>query len=343
MFILEAFSISLMMLLSFLCVKSDLETGIIRNKLLLSFAILAIVIDIIYYAFFVGDLLIEFLINNIVIIILSLFLFYSHSFAGGDSKLVIVLALLFPARYYLVYDQTNITLFFSIGFAILFGFLYLLLQSILAIITKKISITVDSIKNQSFTFLKSYLTAILYISFVNLFFIESYRLGFTSNIWLQRIVCVLTALCSSKFTVLKRKRIIMVVAFITLILSIILKTNPISFKLENYVLVLIILLCQMTIRANLYERVSISHLKNGMILSTISSVVMQGSITKGLPGVSKEDLSSRLTIEEVESIKIWAKATNTESLTIVKKIPFAIFIALGFVSYLLLWVIVKCI
>ena len=74
-----------------------------------------------------------------------------------------------------------------------------------------------------------------------------------------------------------------------------------------------------------------------MILSTISSVLMQTSITPGLPGVSTEDLRSRLTTEEIASIKIWAKATHTESLTIVKKIPFAIFISIGFVSYFILW------
>ena len=52
---------------------------------------------------------------------------------------------------------------------------------------------------------------------------------------------------------------------------------------------------------------------------------------------STEDLKSRLTSEEIESIKIWAKATRTQELTIVKKIPFAVFIAIGFVSYFVLW------
>ena len=64
---------------------------------------------------------------------------------------------------------------------------------------------------------------------------------------------------------------------------------------------------------------------------------MQNSITKGLPQISTEDLKSRLTSEEIESINIWAKATHTEKLTIIKKIPFAIFISIGFISYFIIW------
>lgn len=76
-----------------------------------------------------------------------------------------------------------------------------------------------------------------------------------------------------------------------------------------------------------------------MILSTVSTIIMQSSITKGLPSISTEDLKSRLTLDEIESIKIWARATHTKTLTIVRKIPFAIFISIGFISYFILWCI----
>ena len=93
----------------------------------------------------------------------------------------------------------------------------------------------------------------------------------------------------------------------------------------------------MAVKTIIYEGVEVRNLKKGMILSSMSSILMQNSITPGLPSISSEDLKSRLTDSEVESVKIWAKATKTESLTIVKKIPFAIFISIGFISYLILW------
>lgn len=340
MIILEVFSLILILLLCILCVKSDFKTGLIPNKILIVFVFAAIIFDVIYYGYFANDLFFDFFINFLIILLLSLYLFYSHSFAGGDSKLIIVLALLYPARFYLIYSETNITLFFSVGFAIFAGYCYLLINSFWAIRTKKIVITFDYIKNQSFTFLKSYFAAIIYISFLNLFFILFYKLGLNINIWIYRIACITIAFCVGRFSMLKQKNLIFCVAVATTLLSIILKSVPISLNFENYLLVLMILLCQMAIKINIYERVAINQLKKGMILSSLSSILMQNSITKGLPGVSNEDLRSRLSTEEIESIKIWAKATHTESLTIVRKIPFAVFISIGFVSYFVLWSIV---
>ena len=77
-----------------------------------------------------------------------------------------------------------------------------------------------------------------------------------------------------------------------------------------------------------------------MILSMGASLLMQRSRVRGLPGISSEDLKSRLTEEETESIKRWAKSKKIESLLIVKKIPFAVFIFLGFISYFLIWSVV---
>ena len=342
MIMLETFSLILVLLLCILSIKSDMSTGLIRNKILSIFIIIGVFLDIIYYGYFATDLFFEFLINFLIVALLSLFLFYSHSFAGGDSKLVIVLALLYPANYYLGYNQTNITLFFVLGFAIFSGYCYLLINSLWSISTKKIAISVEYIKNQSLAFLKSYLAAIIYISFLNLFFIIGSRLGAEINIWAHRLVCITVAFCAGRFAILRQKKVVISIAIITVFTSIFLKSIPISTNFENYLLVLMILLCQMTIKLNIYERVVIDQIKKGMILSTISSVLMQTSITPGLPGVSTEDLRSRLTTEEIASIKIWAKATHTESLTIVKKIPFAIFISIGFVSYFILWSILRC-
>ena len=99
----------------------------------------------------------------------------------------------------------------------------------------------------------------------------------------------------------------------------------------------VLVICQMTIKTTIYETIAISELKKGMILSTFSSLMFQMSITKGLPPVSKENLNDRLTEEQVASVQKWAKATRTESITIVKKIPFAVFITIGFALYFVVW------
>lgn len=337
MVILEVICLCLIAVLCFLCTRSDLQYGIIYNKVLAVFLVFAIILDAIYYGFFAQDLLYDFIINVIVVVVISLYLFYSHSFAGGDCKMMIVIALLFPGRLYWNFGHSNTTLVFAIAFAILAGYCYLLISSIWAIASKKVAITLDYVKSYLINFLKSYITAMIYISLFNRLISLVYSQGFDINIWITRGMCLLIAWCIGRYSFFKKWFFIVPATCIGVIILLITKTSPVSLKLENYILVLVLLICQMTIKTTIYEKVEVSQLKKGMILTTFSSVLMQTSITKGLPGVSTEDLKSRLTDEEVESIKIWAKATHTDSLTIVKKIPFAIFISIGILCYCSIW------
>jgi Flp pilus assembly protein protease CpaA len=334
---LEVICLCLIAALCYLCTKSDLQHGMIYNKVLVVFLFLSIIVDVVYYGVFVQDLFYEFIANVIIITAVSLYFFYSHSFAGGDCKMMIVVALLFPARLYWVLGNSNITLIFTIVFAIFAGYCYLLISSIWAIITKKVVISFDYIKDYLLNFFKSYITAILYISLFNRFFSVIYRNGFEVNVWVTSGVCLLVAWCIGRYSCFKKWFFIVPTACVVLAISIITRTLPISLNPKDYILVLVLLLCQMTIKTTIYEKVEVTQLKKGMILTTFSSMLMQTSITKGLPGISTEDLKSRLTNEEIESIKIWAKATHTESLTIVKKIPFAIFISIGILLYCSLW------
>lgn len=337
MVVFEVVCLCLITTLCYLCTKSDLRYGMIYNKVLVRFFVFAIIFDIIYYGFFVQDLFHDFVVNIIVVAVVSLYLFYSHSFAGGDCKMMIVVALLFPARLYWTFGNSNITLVFAIAFAIFAGYCYLFISSIVAIISNKVDITFDYVKNYLIDFLKSYITAMIYISLFNRLVSAVHSQGFFVNIWITRGLCLLVAWCIGRYSCFKKWFLLVPAICIGMIITIITKTLPISLNPENYILVLVLLICQMAIKTTIYEKVEVSQLKKGMILTTFSSMLMQTSITKGLPGISTEDLKSRLTNDEIESIKIWAKATHTDSLTIVKKIPFAIFISIGILVYCLIW------
>lgn len=337
MIALEIIELCLIVVLCCLCTRSDLRYGMIYNKVLAVFAVVAIPMNIIYYGFFVHDLFYDFIINTIIVAVVSLYLFFTHSFAGGDCKMMIVIALLFPARLYWVLGSSNVTLVYTIALAILAGYCYLLVNSIWSIATKKVVITFKYVKDYILNFLQSYITAMIYVSLFNRTFALLQGFGMEVNTWIIRGFCLLVAWCVGRFSCLKRWSFLIPAACIGLVISIVTKIPLISLKPENYVLVSVLLFCQMTIRTTIYEEIEVSHLKKGMILTTFSSMLMQTSITKGLPRISTEDLRSRLTNEEIDSIKIWAKATRIESLTIVKKIPFAIFISIGVLLYCLMW------
>lgn len=333
---LEIVSFLLMGMLCIQCTKSDLKFGLIYNRILAIFFGCAVFLDALYYVFFAKYLFRDFAFNFLAVSAVSLYLFFTHSFAGGDCKLVIVLSMLYPARYYLNYRGNAVTLVFAIGLALFAGYCYLLAYSIISIATKTVRLTTSYIKNALLHFLKVYFFAMLYISLANSVLLMLYHQGFTINIWISRCLCLLIAWSVGKYPIFRKWEALVIAGISTAVISFTLRNVPFSLNPENYTLTLVLLVCQLTIKTTLYEDIPVSSLKKGMILSSFSSVQMQASITPGLPGVSTETLKNRLTSAEVDSIQIWAKATHTRFLTVVKKIPFAIFISIGFLCYCIL-------
>lgn len=341
MIIVEIFLIVAFISLGIITSISDVRDGRIYNKTLLEFVVPGIVLEIIYYGYFARDLFWLFIINFGIIALISLILFYTHSFAGGDCKLTLVMAMLYPANEYLIYGKSEVTLYFALCLAILYGYFYLLFFSIYSLIKGRTRITKEYVMGYLVNFLKSFISASGYICLINLLFIIIGLRGISVNEWIVRIVCMLSAWIVGKESKLKKWQIIVAVYSVDIVIGLVLGFIPFSFNPENYILVILLLLCQMTIRTSLYQEVKISDLKKGMILSSISSMLMQNSRVRGLPPISSEDLRSRLTEEQVQSIGRWSNSRNISSVTVVRKIPFAMFIFAGFLSYFIIWSVVR--
>lgn len=331
--------IYLLVMISFcvVVIKSDLFEGMVYNKTLLIYGVIAVALDIVYYGFFQREMVIPFLINSLVVSITALILFYTHCFAGGDCKLLMILVLLFPANCYMTYGNSLITMVFTIGFAVFYGYFYLLVSSLYLLIKKKNSMSMSYVRNSLFIFAKSFFCAMIYISGVNLIIRLIAMQGMNISVWIIRIICIGCSLLVGKKTIFRKKWMLSIGIVIDILLSIMLKMIPFSIHPENYILVIALLICQLTIRTSLYEEIPVEELKKGLILSMGTSMMMQSSRIRGLPGISSEDLRDRLTEVEAESVKRWAKGKKIEKITTVRKIPFAAFIACGFISYWMFW------
>lgn len=165
---MELIYLLVMISLCVVVIKSDLFEGMVYNKTLLIYGVIAVALDIVYYGFFQREMVIPFLINSLVVSITALILFYTHCFAGGDCKLLMILVLLFPANCYMTYGNSLITMAFTIGFAVFYGYFYLLVSSLYLLIKKKNSMSMSYVRNSLFVFAKSFFCAMIYISGVNL-------------------------------------------------------------------------------------------------------------------------------------------------------------------------------
>lgn len=334
---MELIYLLVMISLCVVVIKSDLFEGMVYNKTLLIYGVIAVALDIVYYGFFQREMVIPFLINSLVVSITALILFYTHCFAGGDCKLLMILVLLFPANCYMTYGNSLITMAFTIGFAVFYGYFYLLVSSLYLLIKKKSSMSMSYVRNSLFVFAKSFFCAMIYISGVNLIIRLIAMQGMNISVWIIRIICIGCSLLVGKKPIFRKKWMLSIGIVIDILLSIMLKMIPFSIHPENYILVIALLICQLTIRTSLYEEIPVEELKKGLILSMGTSMMMQSSRIRGLPGISSEDLRDRLTEVEAESVKRWAKGKKIEKITTVRKIPFAAFIACGFISYWMFW------
>lgn len=339
--LLEVFLLILLVALGAIATCTDLKSGIIPNRYIAVFSALGGVLDAVYYIVFARDIAGLFFANVVSVVIMSLILFYTHSLAGGDCKLIAALALAFPARMYLVYRNTTVTLFLTVAFAILYGYVFFLGMSIWKLIIGDNKPGKGFVKGYLLNYLKSYLVAFIYVTCINLLFavIDGQVMHISPQIVV--VICMAVAWLSNRIAFLRKLSVVIGLTFLAIVLSIYLKALPISLNPTTYLITAVLVLCQMAIRTNLYETIQTSRVKKGMILSVYSSMIMQNSRVKGLPGLSTEDLKSRLTEEEAESIKRWGKTEKGMSeITIVRKIPFAAFIFLGYITYFVVWRIV---
>lgn len=330
-----------LIVLGILASISDFKKGIIKNTLLAVFGIYSIFLGILYYGIFARDLFFSALVNVLLVIMLSFILFYSHALAGGDCKLCIVMSLLYPAGFYFNYNGYPFTLPFSLGIAIILGYLYFLIFSIFRIANGKTKVSTTYIRNSLLAFLKSFISASVYIAALNLLAYAAASKGLVIIQHIRIIIYIGIAWAVGKYSSVRKWYIVISVLLIDLICGYVVGRFPFSLDIGSYAIVTLLLLCRITIGANIYEEKPVSDIKPGMILSTFSSAMMQGSKIKGLPGISTEDLKSRLNSDEAAAVIRWAKTRKVGSLILIKKIPFAFFITLGFLGYFLIWGLTK--
>lgn len=336
--VLEYTSLACLFCLGIISSYTDIKDGIIKNRYIAIAICVALALDGVYYGVFARDVTLLFGLNSLSTIALALCLFLAHDFAGGDCKLVIALSLLYPSRMYMLYAGLPVNLFLVILFSIFYGYLYLLGYSLLGIARGKIKVDGAYIKRYVKNYAKSYSLALIYVVFLNLVFQLLSFFGINVYTWVVWILSMIVAWTSTRIPVLKNRFVLIAFVVIDIVISLFLKAFPLSINPRTYLITALLLLSQMSIRASLYDEISTQTVKRGMILSVGSSMMMQNTKIQGLPSISTESLKDRLSDEQAASIRAWGQTrTGQKTVVVIKKIPFAIFLFLGYITYFVLW------
>lgn len=320
----------------------DIWKGVVRNKVLGWGALAAAVLDAVHYGLLAPNLFWAFCLNVSLMMGIACILFFIHSWAGGDSKLLAVLALLFPAECYLAHFDSQATLPLTVMLAFLLGYGYLVIHWVISLLRKRTSFSLSRTKESFLAFGRSYLLVLLYVTFANMILQAALApwVEIQSLTWFALDFCLAWFISTVRF--LRKKPVWISVLVLDIVGAILLRQFPLSTRGSHYLFLLVVVFLRIAVSQQNYQVIPTAQVQKGMILSSASSLLFLGSRVKGLPGISHEDLRSRLTQEEAESVRRWEhSAHGSPTVTIVRKIPFAVFIFAGFVLYLIIWSVVK--
>ena len=313
----------------------------IKNKWIFPAFGISFILNSIYYGIFVSDLIILYLVNIFASTVLSLLIYKFHFWGAGDSKLLILIASLIPARLYydaLIPIPTLVITVFTFAIA----FLYLVIEAITLGIKDKTLLKLSSgqsIKKRISGFVYGYIASYAYISLISIietFVFKDYIRNGSYIFILLNFFVVLTVF---SFQILKKWYIIVPIMITDVVLMLVLSDISIKslFSVKSIIIVAVVMIFREIADKYNYKEIKTDDIKEGQILSFKTVLCFNASKVKGLPITTTEDFRSRITSEQAESIKKWKNSKNgQDTITIVRKLPFAIFITIGTIAFVML-------
>lgn len=321
---------------------TDLKYGIIKNTHLLTVGMSTIVLNA-NASFLYKDIKwMEYLFALIISIAISLILYFTKIWAGGDCKLYMVIALSMP--YCIVSKQTygiSWIIFVPI-IAFLIGYLFIIVDSILL----KIKETDNKDKKECILkkamqgfikYLKYYLVIILVNRILSMIFVGLNITIININQWIALIINMIIITIIGKQDILKYKSVVLTLLVVDIAIGVL--DIEYFFTRQTILTWIAIIICNLIKNfadCYNYEYIDIDKVRTGMILSTASSMIFVNDKLSRFKKVSDETLKSRLNEEDVEKIHDFSeKRKYLKQISIVKKIPFAMFISVATILVLI--------
>lgn len=312
---------------------TDFKNKKIYNKNIIYALMASLFIYIVLWKQITVQYITNYCINIIISVIISFSFYYFKIWSAGDAKLFLAIIIIIPYNIYNV-EKTNLfpalyllIIIFSIGF------FYVVLETLVLWVKDKkriqvFKLKIKNIKQIIINYFMGYFV-ILFINNITLKFVPDFRIN---NGGLMLICNMLILFFLYRIIKGKRKALIIMSLFLIANLTyyFIFGLRIYAINLKMFVFVLSIMLFRSFAEKYNYEEIRIENLKPRMILSFESVLKFYSSRVKGLPHSTDETTDSRLTTNEVNSIKRWSKTRKgQDTIIIVRHMPFAPFILIG--------------
>lgn len=336
MIFLEAVLMAILLSLLISSSLSDLKSGVVSNKAILAALCAGVPVAIPYYAVYATDCLLAYAVNVGICVAISIILYALGIWGAGDSKLFAAIILLFPARLYCISNRSVASCFLMVATIFIVAFVYVMGETLAVGIRQKDLFRFRKVKMNWLGFMKGFLFYYLLLSLVSLCLYLLLPDSILMDDVLMTAIHFIVVLIGMELEKWAAWVHILVMGIVWVAAGLL---NVHHFSLSGinvraYLVVAALMVFRSVADKYNYKTIPVEELKPGMILSLASVMGFAKSRVKGLPSFSTEDLRSRLTKDEVDSIGRWSKTKNgRDTITIVRKIPFALFIGIGTVLY----------
>ena len=331
-----------LVLLGVYVIYTDLKAGIVKNKAIGCAISIGVLINIVYYTFFARPFLGLFIRNLLVIVILAVFLFLKHYWGGGDSKLLICLILLIPGRLYDADESIPGLICLIIMF--LLAYIYVIFESIHGLMRGEHFEKPQKVKPETFLqIVRDYLVFYMVLRLFNSLMLLLFPTYYQSNTMIIMLVNMMIILSLSDLKILKKKG--MICALLVLFIGSLVVSKDSGFQnvtqiIRNILIIGVAFLIRYFVSGYNYQEIKTSEVKKGMILSSATVLSFSKSRVKDLPNTFTEDMRDRITEAQAQAVQRWGKSkSGSDTIVIVKKIPFAIFLVVGTFIYVLIRVV----
>lgn len=320
-----------------LCLQStwtDFHTGLILNKNLKRYALAGLAANIIYYGYFCQDCLAKSALNLAVIAVIAIGFYALHVWSAGDSKLLLTIVFLLPGRVFWVHSSTVVPSVYIFMAIFSLGYLYLIAEAIFLDVKNRAiqwpKITKDACVRTSLSFFRGFLFLYGWNTLLGMLFPAFVG----SNVMLISLISYFLITIIRDYAFYETKWFLALCAVADILLAAwsnaTFNISDVTYMLKSYSLVLLVMFATWIASKYSYETIPTESVKAGMVLSKSTTILFGPSRVKGLPQDSFEDLRSRLTEDEADSVRRWASSKyGKPTVVIVRKIPFASFISLG--------------
>lgn len=322
---------------------TDFKNKKIYNKNI----ILAVILSVFTYVVLCNQIEVmyikNYLINLGISVAISFLFFYFKIWAAGDAKLFLAIVLMIPYEIYEVQTSNVFPALYLLIMIFGIAFIYVFFETVyLWIIDKENSKKIKELKlgkAEIKEFIIKYFMGYFIILFINNITLKFFTEFRVNNAGLM-LICNMLILIFA-YRVIREEKQSLIVNFVFIVANIIYYAmfglEIYSINIKMLVLVLIIMMFRSVSEKYNYEEIKIEDLRPRMILSFGSVLKFYSSRIKGLPQSTTETTDSRLTEEEVESIKRWSKTKKgKDTIVIVRHMPFAPFMLVGEILFFIL-------